>query len=122
LGDYGIVGILSVELGPQVKLSDFVVSCRIARQHVESAWLHWLFNMLQTIGYHTILAHFIPTARNAVLLQTLEELGFSRVGEDAGDIVLRRSVTEPVPFADIVTVEGERVRATEKTGTAVGAL
>jgi FkbH-like protein len=121
-GDYGIVGIASVELGAAAKLCDFVVSCRIAKKRVENAWFQWLFNMIDARGYESVVADFIPTARNGVLLHTLEELGFTRVDADASHIVLRRAVREPVPLADIVTVESGRVRPAEKTARAVGEL
>src|SRR5262245_27024735 len=121
-GDYGIIGVIAVELGSMATLCDFVMSCRVARKRVEHALFHWLFSMVNGLGYDTLIAHFIPTARNAVLLEILTELGFSRGGDDASHIVLRPSGTAAVPFADVVSVEADRVRAVAKTCSAVRAL
>jgi FkbH-like protein len=119
-GDYGIVGIAAVELGAVAQLRDFVVSCRIAKKRVENAWFQSLFTTIDALGYADVVAEFVPTARNGVLLHTLEELGFTRVDADASRIVLRRSVREAVPLADVVTVENGRVQPAAKTARAVG--
>lgn len=84
-GDYGVVGFASfTRSNGQLILRDFVMSCRIAKKKVESAWFNWLIGVARFAGYPKIHAQYVKTARNHVLLDALREVGFTDA-EDQGD-------------------------------------
>lgn len=119
-GDYGIVGFASVELRPQPRLSEFVMSCRVMKKRLENAWFSWIFSFARSLGHDTVLADFVPTPRNGLLLEVLEDLGFVRASSQGPAISLTRSLTDPVPLADIVRVDASRLEAEARVNRALG--
>ncbi len=106
-GKYGIVGVGIVEHaanGPL--LTDFVTSCRVARKAIEQAWFEWLRTHVAESGtFATLRALFLPTARNHLLRDVLNEVGFVDLAEpdDAGTW-LGLPLDTPVARSDIASV------------------
>jgi len=80
-GDYGIVGFISIVLGPVPVIRDLVISCRIAQKHYEHALLYWVAQKFNLAGVHRLHAVLVKTGRNTLLASVLKEMGFRSIGE-----------------------------------------
>ncbi len=93
-GDYGIVGFVSVHhASDAVTVTDFVMSCRVARKKIENAFFHWYLNREESRGKkaHAIMK---ATGRNQPLRQVFEELKFEVVTETDSEILMRVDAEE----------------------------
>lgn len=107
-GDYGTVGFACVDLsGSEPLLRDFVFSCRVAKKKVENAFLAWLLQKLSEMGYPGLRAQFVATERNGALRAVIDEVGF--VSGDSSQGTLYLEAKKPIPWADIVAVDGDGV-------------
>jgi len=75
-GDYGIVGFLSIILGPTPTIQDLVISCRIAQKHYEHALIYWIAGKMMRDGYSDLRAVLVKTGRNTPLTAVLRDIGF----------------------------------------------
>jgi FkbH-like protein len=74
-GDYGLVGIGSVRIDRNDRtahLEDFVLSCRVMGRRVEQTMLHALALRARGCSASTLIADFLPTARNKPCLLFLQ--------------------------------------------------
>jgi len=113
-GDYGTVGFVAIDLSQPTApaLRDLVLSCRVARKKVEPALFEWLRRELRARGATRLAAHFLPTARNGVLLEALRESGFVVRDQRADQVTLELDLTSPVPSGTVLTVEAVTPLAT----------
>ena len=109
-GDSGIVGvaIARVTSRGEAELDSFLMSCRVIGRRAESAFLEAVLDALRHRGVRTVLADYIPTAKNGLVATFLAEHGFAprHDGRHA------RSLEGPTPVAAIgmpitVRVSGE---------------
>lgn len=111
-GEYGIVGFASVHLVPDPPvLTDFVLSCRVARKKVENAWFRWLLGSLHRLSRHKLKAVFIPTKRNSELLAVLGEVGFVELRKEDNTVWLELECERQVPASDLVRIVDETEHA-----------
>jgi len=76
-GDYGLVGIGTLALEPELKsahIVDFVLSCRVMGRKVEEAIVAVLAAGAHAMGANRLFANYLPTAKNAPCLEILEQL------------------------------------------------
>ena len=107
-GEYGIVGFLSIHLdGNRALLSDFVLSCRVAKKKVENAVFAYLLQYLGERSYQVLHATFLPTSRNHVLLTVLKEVGFQAQSSNGTSIALQLSCGHLIPAGEIVKIDAE---------------
>ena len=95
-GDYGTIAFASVRLDDGVaRLVDYVQSCRVQKKKLEAAWFAWLAAALRAGGHRELHSTFLPTERNHVLLEPLQEVGFAVVRDepDRKELVLDTDVT-----------------------------
>jgi FkbH-like protein len=67
-GDYGLTGVVIVEIppdSPELIIDTFLLSCRVLGRGVETALLSVLSGEARKVGATELVAHFIPTAKNA---------------------------------------------------------
>ncbi len=99
-GDYGLVGFVALAAGGDtLTITDLVLSCRVAAKKVENALARHLQHHAASRGARTIVAAYVPSARNGVLLSALGAAGFT-----AGGGTPALAVSTPVPDADIVAI------------------
>lgn len=85
-GDEGIVGAAWIDRGgPDWKVRNFVMSCRVLGRGVELSVLGWLLRKAQEAGARTLEGRFVPSARNAVASALWKEAGFAQADAAAGD-------------------------------------
>jgi FkbH-like protein len=104
-GDYGIVGFVSVHnASDAVTVTDFVMSCRVARKKIENAFFHWYLNRKATRGKK---AHAVMkvTGRNQPLRQVYEELKFEVVTETDSEILMRVDVGKIASAKPPITIK-----------------
>lgn len=114
-GDYGIVGFASITLEDTPLLTDFVFSCRVAKKNVENAWIQYMADFMRGASYTKVRAIYIPTKRNGILLEVLQEAGVVEVGQQGRNLVLELSLDRPVEGSDIATVTDAGVRPLGKS-------
>jgi FkbH-like protein len=104
-GDYGIVGVASVERCRDVLLlKDFVLSCRVAQKKLENAWFKWLISAANSAGYKKIHARYVKTVRNGILLSTLKEVGFLETLRSPEGLTLELDCQVQPPASEIVSI------------------
>jgi len=85
-GDYGIVGFISVENERKFhRLTDFVMSCRVAQKKVERAFFNWLIGEYHEGDKLEIVVY--KTDRNMPLRDELKKMPFQIQHDDAEKIV-----------------------------------
>ena len=106
-GDYGTVGFVAIEspAGGTPRVRDLVMSCRVAQKKVEHALFESLRGSLASAGATNLLATFLPTARNGILLAALRDVGFAVRDERDDAVEVELDLSRPVPGGTIVTVE-----------------
>ena len=90
-GDSGIVGLALLRLLPdrQVELDTFLMSCRVIGREAEGAFLHALLRHVSKGGVDTIVAEFVPTAKNGPAKSFLSENGFRQRADGRSQLDLR---------------------------------
>lgn len=103
-GDYGLVGFLVLDIrAATLTITDLVLSCRVAAKKVENALARHLQQVAVAHGATTIVAAYVASARNGVLLAALRTAGFT--APDPAAPLPTLAVTTTVPDADVVAVE-----------------
>ena len=78
-GDSGLTGIVGLTFAPDhARLTDFLLSCRVMGRNVEETMLHAAVRHCRARGVASLVAEFMPTARNAPCLEFLERSGLQR--------------------------------------------
>ena len=116
-GEYGTVAFLSIGMSEGIPIiNDFVISCRIAQKKVENAICYWLFNFYKEHGYDRLVAMYIPSQRNGVLLNALAEVGFIERENKPGLKILELSSAQKIPYPNIVTINDLGVKFKNVSG------
>ncbi|MFZ0561970.1 MAG: HAD-IIIC family phosphatase [Terriglobales bacterium] len=95
-GDHGNVGLViarSTSNHKVVFLDTFLLSCRVLGRHLEAWMLDQCIKTLRANQVDFLLAEFVPTERNQVAANFLEEHGFSSEAEWGPDL---RTILEPL--------------------------
>jgi len=84
-GDYGTTGLAIIKtIDPQKwELDNFLLSCRIIGKNIEFVFLQDIINEGKKKGIKQLIAKFIPTEKNALASNFLNEVGFI-LKEEAG--------------------------------------
>ena len=83
-GDYGITGLLIIQLDPESRsasLDTFLMSCRVLGRKVENKVMAWLAERLFETGLTKLYGEYLPTKKNALVADLLDRLGFARVSK-----------------------------------------
>lgn len=81
-GDNGITGCIMVT--PACVIDTFLLSCRILGKGIEMAFVKKVFGVLRESGVSKLEAQYIPTAKNAQVIEFWDKCGFAYVGEVEG--------------------------------------
>lgn len=81
-GDQGlvVVGVLK-KVGEAASIDTLLMSCRVMNRHVEEAFLAYLVEEARALGCVTLEGEYIPTERNALVLDLYPSMGFRMVEE-----------------------------------------
>ena len=109
-GSYGIVGFVVVEIGSDnLKIIDFVISCRVAQKMIEDAFITWLSDKMRPEGKKYLLADYKKTLRNGKILSVFEKINFEK--EDLGNdlFLLSLDIEKHKLTNDVITVVSEQL-------------
>jgi len=107
--DFGMIGVIIAravaEDAEAIDIDTWLMSCRVLGRRVEEAMLQALVHSARAAGRSRLLAHYLPTAKNGMVRELFDTLGFDLVEEtEAGErhyrLDLDRYATKPLPFAD----------------------
>ena len=104
-GDYGIIGFVSVEKKTDSLLvTEFVMSCRVARKKVENAFFYWYLNRKESAG-KAVFASMKVTGRNQPLRQVFDELKFKVVEERDAEILMCVDAADILSHAPPISIK-----------------
>ena len=81
-GDNGITTCLIASVENSVANIDlWVMSCRVFKRHLEYAMFDYLVEKCRQMGIQTITASYIPSAKNIIIKDFYESIGFELISE-----------------------------------------
>ena len=103
-GDAGLIGLASFEAGDAIsaRLVDFVLSCRVFGRKVEETMIATVISNLRQAGRRTLLAQYLPTAKNGPCLEFLQNSGLRT---DDGSL-FTWDLSAPYALPESIQVEG----------------
>lgn len=107
-GDNGMIGIviLRVSAKDSWAIDSWLMSCRVLGRGVEAMLLDEIVRLARAEGIDWIEGLYRPTARNALVRDHYENLGFAPNGQaEDGTTHWRRSTQEPVMLPPIAVIE-----------------
>ncbi|MGA7808746.1 HAD-IIIC family phosphatase [Bradyrhizobium sp.] len=86
-GDNGMISVvIGRQSGHRLEVDSWIMSCRVLGRRVEDAILHYIVAEARRKGMTEIIGRYIPTARNALVRDHYEKLGFAEIAaEDGGE-------------------------------------
>ena len=96
---FGDNGVVSVVIGHReddtLHLDLWIMSCRVLKRDMEYAMMDTLVEKARALGIRTIRGYYYPTAKNHMVENFYETMGFSKVsGDEAGNTEWEFRVTE----------------------------
>ncbi len=101
-GDNGVIGLVVGRRGPgnTLHLETWLMSCRVLGRRVEEATLNILADAAREQGFTTLTGTYKPTAKNSIVRDHYQRLGFLPNGADAdGTTHWQLSLTHYAPAA-----------------------
>jgi FkbH-like protein len=91
-GDFGLIGVIiaATQSDGSWDIDTWLMSCRVLGRQVEWSMLKTLADQAAVAGAPYISATYLPTAKNSMVAEHYDRLGFGRVSEDAGGTVKYR--------------------------------
>jgi len=87
-GDNGMISVVICRADGDRRwdIDTWLMSCRVLGRRVENMVLREILRHARAAGVRTLTGIYLPTARNALVLDHYEKLGFRRVAEEASGI------------------------------------
>ncbi|UKK51569.1 HAD-IIIC family phosphatase [Prevotella sp. E13-17] len=105
-GDYGIISFLSLQIeGSEGSITDFVVSCRVAKKKVENAIITSLKEPLAIRGVERLKATLIRTKKNGPLSEVFRDLPFNIVSDDERQTVYLLPDLQKIADSGIIKID-----------------
>ena len=83
-GDNGVVSVvIGHKNGDRLDMDLWIMSCRVLKRDMEFAMMDELVNKAKSAGIKTIVGHFYPTAKNAMVKEFYALMGFTKTNEDS---------------------------------------
>jgi predicted enzyme involved in methoxymalonyl-ACP biosynthesis len=84
-GDNGMISaVVCLKSGRRWEVDTWIMSCRVLGRRVEEALLQHLVREARSAGAIELIGRYIPTARNGLVRDHYEKLGFTKTGGEAG--------------------------------------
>ena len=94
-GDNGMIStVICRRTERRLEIESWIMSCRVLGRRVEEAILQHLVAEARRRGIAEIVGRYAPTARNALVRDHYEKLGFALVSADGGETVWRLPVVD----------------------------
>ena len=83
-GDFGMIAVVICQPSPEPEaweIDTWLMSCRVLGRQVEQAMLNAIVQGAREAGVTTLVGRYFPTAKNAMVADHFDKLGFQRTGE-----------------------------------------
>ena len=115
-GDYGQIGFISLfKNGATLEVREFAMSCRVMGKYVENAICNWLCDLAINNNCEKVTFIGRKTDRNAVMTQTLKQIGFESREALETEIRLEQTTSNCIPNSDVVTLNADACKDIELT-------
>ena len=107
-GDSGLTGVLiALRDGENLRIDNWLMSCRVLGRRLEEAMLHSVWAHAAAQGATAILGEYIPTAKNVLVKDLYDRLGFERIleGPDGERKYKRNTRGTPLAHPDCFEIE-----------------
>lgn len=83
-GDHGLISVVILDKQDDSTLfvSEWLMSCRVLKRGMEEFIINKIVKTAADHGYRTVVGEYLPTAKNAMVKDLYEKLGFARQGEN----------------------------------------
>jgi len=79
-GDNGMISaVICRQTGPRLEVDTWIMSCRVLGRRVEETILQYLVEQARLKGVTEIIGRYVPTARNGLVRDHFEKLGFVQI-------------------------------------------
>jgi FkbH-like protein len=86
LGDNGLISVILLrKQGDALAIDTWIMSCRVLQRGVEQFARNELVDLCRAEGCVRLLGTYIPTAKNSLVVEHYEKLGFSPAGSDGAE-------------------------------------
>jgi len=95
-GDNGLISVVVGKVdGSMLHLDLWLMSCRVLKREMEIAMLDGIVTRAQMRGMKSVLGYYLPSARNGIVADHYEKLGFSLLSknEESGETVWSLDIT-----------------------------
>ena len=109
-GDNGVVSVVIGHVNNDVLDVDlWIMSCRVLKRDMEFAMMDSLVERARARGLSKIVGYYYPTAKNNMVREFYDRMGFSKISEDAeGNTVWEFDLTQPYTNQNThINVKGE---------------
>jgi len=81
-GDYGLISVVVMDKQPENTLfiSEWLMSCRVLKRGMEEFIINDLLAVAKKSGYTRVVGEYVKTAKNAMVADIYERMGFNRDG------------------------------------------
>jgi len=83
-GDHGLISvvILDKQADSTLFVSEWLMSCRVLKRGMEEYIINKIIKTAAEQGFAKVVGEYIPTAKNAMVKDLYEKMGFVRIGEN----------------------------------------
>jgi FkbH-like protein len=114
-GDNGLVGAVFLSRGEELRIDNFLLSCRVFSRGIEQAALAGVLRLAAADGSRAVLGGYRPTAKNRIVRDFYPSHGFAQIDAPAAEpgetgdsaVQYRRSTDEPLATPPHVEFEFE---------------
>lgn len=86
-GDNGLVSVvIGQKIGDSVEILLWLMSCRVLKRGMENVMLDALVERAKAAGARRLLGKYIPTKKNKMVAELLDDFGFTRISEDESGV------------------------------------
>ena len=98
-GDNGVVSVVAGErIGDELHMRLWLMSCRVLKRGMEDAMLDTLVSDARQIGIKTIKGYYYPTAKNNMVRDFYQRMGFTpESADETGNTVWAMDVATYAP-------------------------
>jgi FkbH-like protein len=109
-GDNGMIStVVCRRDGQRCDVDSWIMSCRVLGRRVEEAILEHLVAQVRMLGVAEIIGRYIPTARNELVRDHYNRLGFAQIAAENGETVWRLALDSYCDKDLPMTVDVRRV-------------
>ncbi len=83
-GDHGLVSVVIMEKksSEEVFVDTWLMSCRVLKRGMEEFVVNGLVKKAAESGFRTVTAEYIPTAKNAMVKDIYDRMGFTKISDE----------------------------------------